>query len=60
MEGQGPRIGSFRGGHVCGQPAVGWLKRIKHKEYWRREIPYGSSEEYWAMNESLTQLMKNY
>jgi len=25
----------------------------------KREIPFGSSEEYWAMNESLTQLMKN-
>jgi len=25
----------------------------------KREIPFGSSEEYWAINESLTQLMKN-
>lgn len=25
----------------------------------KREIPFGSSEEYWAMNESLTQSMKN-
>ena len=32
-----------------------WVKEVKE----RRDIPFGSSEEYWAMNESLTQLIED-